>query len=338
MPISEFRKICGKIEPLLKNIFKERLAKCYNVTSKSDNCKGQYWSISCAGFFDEQYGNNESRKLERKLFYLETEESRSRPKESISDFFEDNKELLDELIIASEASIFNEIADILKGSSFHVSIDAKYMTNDSFYSRLLNENICLIEPWEEGAIVSCMMSERWMISVKSDPGIINHIIPCDKFIQFPNAKRVQSHPLFGEFDDNTSLTNENYIFMIMSFSSDPMLEDTYSAIGRAVRKVDPSIVIERVDQIEDDFKITEKILECINKSKVIISDLTDERPNVYFELGYARGIKKKVIQIAKEGTKLHFDIKDINTIFYRNATDLELKITRRLEKMFPKNQ
>jgi hypothetical protein len=91
--------------------------------------------------------------------------------------------------------------------------------------------------------------------------------------------------------------------------------------------------VERVDQIEDDFKITDKILECIERASILIADLTGERPNVYYELGFARGRDKRVIHVARSGTNLHFDIKDFATLFYDNSTILQRMLVRRLRGM-----
>jgi len=52
---------------------------------------------------------------------------------------------------------------------------------------------------------------------------------------------------------------------------------------------------------------------------------------VYYELGYAHGVGKEVILLAKEGTTIHFDIKDYNTIMYRTYSELERKLSSRLK-------
>jgi nucleoside 2-deoxyribosyltransferase len=58
----------------------------------------------------------------------------------------------------------------------------------------------------------------------------------------------------------------------------------------------------RVDEIEHSGKITELILEKIEKSRFLVCDLTAERPNVYYELGYAHGLKKDVILLESSET------------------------------------
>jgi hypothetical protein len=41
---------------------------------------------------------------------------------------------------------------------------------------------------------------------------------------------------------------------------------------------------------------------------------------VYLEVGYARGREKALIQCARKGTELEFDVKTWHTLFYCNAT------------------
>ena len=48
----------------------------------------------------------------------------------------------------------------------------------------------------------------------------------------------------------------------------------------------------------------------ILSSRLVVADLTHERPNAYFELGYARGLGKTVITIARRDSNIHFDVKD----------------------------
>lgn len=89
--------------------------------------------------------------------------------------------------------------------------------------------------------------------------------------------------------------------------------------------------VKRVIEVQGDYKITDKIVEMIQNAELIIADLTDERPNVYFELGYARGLDKEVITVARKGTILHFDVKDWTCIFYTDSRDLEKKLKKRFK-------
>lgn len=57
-------------------------------------------------------------------------------------------------------------------------------------------------------------------------------------------------------------------------------------------------------------------MESIQKAEYVIVDLTESRPNVFYEAGYAQGIGKIPIYIAKKGTELEFDLKDYPVIFF----------------------
>ena len=125
--------------------------------------------------------------------------------------------------------------------------------------------------------------------------------------------------------------DDNVAFIMMNISlDDPSLEDFLQAIKRATSQYDIQGV--RVDEIEHSKKITDVVLDKIRSSRFLICDITNERPNVYYELGFAHGIGKEVILIAKVGTPLHFDIKDYNVIFYKNYTDLEDRVAKRIEE------
>jgi hypothetical protein len=125
-------------------------------------------------------------------------------------------------------------------------------------------------------------------------------------------------------------------FVAMSFreEEEPALVDYYRAIDRAIKATKLPIELNRVDLIEGDYEISKQIMDEIDKADLVISDFTLNSRNVYFELGYARGTKKRIIQTARKGTELEFDIKTWRTLFYRNATEFEEKLIPALEAAY----
>ena len=121
---------------------------------------------------------------------------------------------------------------------------------------------------------------------------------------------------------------ELILFVAMSFreEEEPALVDYYNSIKRAVKKTKLPIKVNRVDLLEGDFEISQKIMDEIDNSHIVLADFTLSAKNVYYELGYARGTKKQIIQTAKRDTNLEFDVRNWKTIFYRNATELEEKL------------
>lgn len=112
------------------------------------------------------------------------------------------------------------------------------------------------------------------------------------------------------------------VLVIMSYAPRADLRDAYATFCRVVEAEGMGYKCGRVTEKNARDRILPEILERIERSAFIIVDLTDLRPNVFYELGYADGLHKKVIVTAKKGTDLPFDVKDIPTIFWESYEDL----------------
>lgn len=122
---------------------------------------------------------------------------------------------------------------------------------------------------------------------------------------------------------------KGYAFIAMPIApDDPQVEDVLDAIKEAAKRC--GIHAERVDEPQSNDRITDRILESIRKAEYVIVDLTGARPNVFYEAGYAQGLRKTPIYVAREGTKLEFDLKDYPIIFFRGMKDLKDSLERRL--------
>ena len=113
----------------------------------------------------------------------------------------------------------------------------------------------------------------------------------------------------------------------------------------------------RIDKDNEGGLLKKEIVEYIEKSEIIIADLTNERPNCYLEVGYAMGLDKykNIIITVKEdhfpespnykkgGHKIHFDLSGYDILFWdpdklnEFKTKLTDKINRRLSIINPKS-
>ena len=127
----------------------------------------------------------------------------------------------------------------------------------------------------------------------------------------------------------TSVT-ANTAFVIMSMDAgDPMLEDVSNGIKDVCKMF--GVTAKRSDDFEHSGRITDLILRMIRTSDILIADVSGERPNVYYEIGYAHALNKKPIVYRRLNTRLHFDLSVHNVPEYTNVSDLKHKLERRLE-------
>ena len=158
----------------------------------------------------------------------------------------------------------------------------------------------------------------------------------DRIEQFQYEKLNQiSLNLKGIAQDAVSLaariTTSKNVFVIMSFSTDPKLQRAYKSFKKVCEENEYKCY--RIDDAHLVGRIVPEIFESIKRSAFVIVDLTVERANVYYELGFAQGLNKPVVITAYKGTRLPFDVHDISTIFWEGQTDLKVKLRERIGKI-----
>lgn len=121
------------------------------------------------------------------------------------------------------------------------------------------------------------------------------------------------------------------VFVIMSFKAEAYYKDLYAAIRRVCEKYDYDA--RRVDESNVSKRIIPEITRQVRQCAFVIADITEERPNVYYELGFADGVGKEVIIVAKAGTKLPFDVGDVPVLYWDSFTEFEKELTKRVEKI-----
>ena len=122
----------------------------------------------------------------------------------------------------------------------------------------------------------------------------------------------------GEFE-------RNLVFVGMPFRDD--MDEMFATVQAACHELGLRAV--RVDDnVAGSGFISRDITELIERAEFLIFDLTHERPNVYYELGYAHGVGNEaaeILMIAREGTSVHFDSSPLRVRFYRDLDHLRTK-------------
>ena len=94
----------------------------------------------------------------------------------------------------------------------------------------------------------------------------------------------------------------------------------------------------RADDIYKPGLIINDIALSIEEASVIIADVTTDNPNVFYEVGYAHGIKKTTILLSDRTREtLPFDVSGFRTLFYDNTIGgksvVEARLTTHLENI-----
>jgi len=140
--------------------------------------------------------------------------------------------------------------------------------------------------------------------------------------------RIQLMPLayvrIDEIQRNTA--NGRKAFVAMKFGDDtkPLREAIRKGISDA--GYDPIFI----DEVPHNNFITPELLKHIRDSRFVVVDLSDQNNGAYFEEGYAMGRGKPVIQLCKDGTELHFDIAQKNTIMWKSEDEIPERLAARI--------
>lgn len=74
----------------------------------------------------------------------------------------------------------------------------------------------------------------------------------------------------------------------------------------------------RVDENSSSVLITDKIFKAIQECPMALCDLSNQNPNVLYELGLRQAYDKSVVLVQDEKTDKIFDVSGISTVFYES--------------------
>lgn len=88
----------------------------------------------------------------------------------------------------------------------------------------------------------------------------------------------------------------------------------------------------RVDSVEHNQKIDDRIIAEIRRSGLVVADFTGQRGGVYFEAGYAHGLGIPIIWTCRSdhADSLHFDTRQYNHIIWSSPSELADRLHERI--------
>jgi hypothetical protein len=138
------------------------------------------------------------------------------------------------------------------------------------------------------------------------------------------------------------------VFVAMSFRDSRTLKSVYKAIEEAIGQFSidhpnaPLLPIRIDKQAGASFEIPARIFHEIDQSRLVIADITDEKQNVYCEVGYAKAkgipffltFHKKAGAKPGAANKVHFDLAPYKYIEYDNPLELRDSLKNELDAWY----
>jgi nucleoside 2-deoxyribosyltransferase len=119
-------------------------------------------------------------------------------------------------------------------------------------------------------------------------------------------------------------------FIVMQFT--PPYNELYGDVISKICQEEFKIKAIRSDEIYGPGIIMGDIEKQIIEAKLVIAEITPANPNVYYEVGFARALRKPTILIAEKGTTLPFDVSPFRILFYENSISGKKNIEDALRK------
>lgn len=121
-------------------------------------------------------------------------------------------------------------------------------------------------------------------------------------LERPTAFGIRLLNADGEFRDDYLTVSSHFDSVVKPFVEEE-LGYKLVIIGRDHRHGEPFI--------------NQEIFEQLHRAQLVVADLTGMRPNCFLELGYALGRQHLTLVMARQGTKLPFDISPVDTDFWK---------------------
>jgi hypothetical protein len=126
--------------------------------------------------------------------------------------------------------------------------------------------------------------------------------------------------LIKSMDPETKSTKPKpFVFVLMPFDS--RFDDIYK-YGIKGAAEEAGAYAERVDEQIFTEGILDRVFNQINKADVVVADMTDRNPNVFYEVGYAHALDKIVLLVTQRVEDIPFDLQHHQHTIYAGKIEL----------------
>lgn len=115
---------------------------------------------------------------------------------------------------------------------------------------------------------------------------------------------------------------------------DRTFNDVYAAIKAAAKTV--RMKCERADDIWEEDVVIQDVVNLICKARIVVCDLTDRNPNVFYEMGIAHSLGKDVVMITQNKGDVPFDVQSRRYLRYLHNSEGLTKMGEGLSSRFEK--
>lgn len=124
--------------------------------------------------------------------------------------------------------------------------------------------------------------------------------------------------------------NKPLAFVIMPFDS--TLDAVYTDLIKST--LEPvGYLVQRADDLLTSRNILDDIVAKMAEAEIIVADLTDLNPNVFYELGLAHSINGRVVMLTQDISSLPFDLQSYRVLEYDTHFSRFNEARSRLEKI-----
>lgn len=111
------------------------------------------------------------------------------------------------------------------------------------------------------------------------------------------------------------VTEPDLCFVLMPFNRTHDIQRVYTDHVKSTVELCGMRCV-RADDIYDVAGVMQSIWDAINRSRVVIAEMTGRNPNVFYELGIAHTLGKPVIMITQSVDDVPFDLKHLRCLVY----------------------